>query len=188
METRAYACEVVAWRFVTQLSEREAIDYLLYELPSPKSVVNGVRDAEAGRLSGAANRVHDLNGFRVNSYSDRPDSRTGLLQSPATARETQRTPSPLRRFGTAAVDDAAVDEDGEFIEQFLSLNALEIAAVSGAKKFLSQRVVQRIVHAIWSGKIIFWETLSVDSKKEAKLYNKRYLDFLPSMTYTSDRG
>lgn len=59
---------------------------------------------------------------------------------------------------------------------FVGLNALEIAAVAGAKKFLSQRVVQKTVDDIWNGHIIFWESLSVHSKKRAKFYNKARAD------------
>ena len=60
-----------------------------------------------------------------------------------------------------------------FATSFENLNALEIAAVCGAKKFLSQRVVQRIVESIWRGDIVFWETLSADSVKEAKVYDNK---------------
>jgi hypothetical protein len=53
------------------------------------------------------------------------------------------------------------------------LNALEIAAVANAKRFLSQRLVQKVVQDIWDGKIIFWENLSVDAVKKARVYNQR---------------
>ena len=53
------------------------------------------------------------------------------------------------------------------------LNALEIAAVASAKKFLSQRLVQKVVQDIWDGNIIFWESLSVNAIKKARVYNKR---------------
>lgn len=76
-----------------------------------------------------------------------------------------------------AINDArgakAEEENDDFASSFQNLNALEIAAVSDAKKFLSQRVVQRIIESIWRGDIIFWETLSVDSVKDAKVYNKK---------------
>lgn len=71
-------------------------------------------------------------------------------------------------------DDA--DEAEDEMSPFIGLNALEIAAVADAKKFLSQRVVQRIVDDIWNGRIIFWESLSVHSKKKAKIYNKKRAD------------
>ncbi len=64
-------------------------------------------------------------------------------------------------------------EDRHLSASFEGLNALEIAAVADAKKFLSQRSVQTIVNDIWSGHIIFWESLGVNTKKRAKIYNKR---------------
>ncbi len=64
----------------------------------------------------------------------------------------------------------------EPISSFVGLNALEIAAVAGAKKFLSQRIVQNTVDDIWNGHIIFWESLSVHSKKKARFYNKARAD------------
>ncbi|KAJ9669477.1 hypothetical protein H2201_000344 [Coniosporium apollinis] len=44
--------------------------------------------------------------------------------------------------------DRAREEDS-FAASFESLNALEIAAVCGAKKFLSQRVIQKMINGIW---------------------------------------
>lgn len=70
---------------------------------------------------------------------------------------------------------SSIAED-EPMSSFVGLNALEIAAVAGAKKFLSQRIVQKTVDDIWNGHIIFWESLSVHSKKKAKFYNKARAD------------
>ena len=56
------------------------------------------------------------------------------------------------------------------------MNALEIAAVAGAKKFLAQRSVQKIISAVWHGEIIFWDTLAVKTVKRAQRYNKRRMD------------
>lgn len=57
-----------------------------------------------------------------------------------------------------------------------NLSALEIAAVSGAKKFLSQRPIQKIINGLWRGDIVFWETLSVNSVKKPRKYNRRSAD------------
>lgn len=54
---------------------------------------------------------------------------------------------------------------------FKNLNALEIAAIANAKRFLSQHVVQKIITGIWNGDIIFWDSLSVHSTKEPRFYN-----------------
>ena len=58
-----------------------------------------------------------------------------------------------------------------FAEPFLNLNTLEIAAVAGAKKFLSQRCIQDIINGIWNGEIVFWENLTVGAVKKPKYYN-----------------
>lgn len=68
--------------------------------------------------------------------------------------------------------------DEDLKSSFIGSNALEIAAVANAKSFLSQRVVQKIVNGIWSGDIVFWESLGVHSKKKAQIYNKRYIAHL----------
>jgi hypothetical protein len=53
------------------------------------------------------------------------------------------------------------------------LNALEIATIAHAKRFLSQRVVQRVVDDIWKGEIVFWDSLTVHSTKKPQLFNRR---------------
>lgn len=127
-EARGYACEFVAWQFVTNLSEREAIDYLLFELPpssTPASSAAEVRPANGAGLNGASER-------------------TPLL--PASQEE------PNSYFGTDIVHagiTTTVPEADQFAAQFENLSALEIASVSNAKKFLSQRAIQRIVNGIW---------------------------------------
>lgn len=68
--------------------------------------------------------------------------------------------------------------DEDLTSSFIGSNALEIAAVANSKSFLSQRVVQKIVNGIWSGDIVFWESLGVHSKKKAQIYNKRYIAHL----------
>lgn len=71
-------------------------------------------------------------------------------------------------------NDDEVDEDPSW--PFTGLNALEIAGVANAKKFLAQPIVQKIVYGIWTGEISFWESLSVHTKKKAQFYNKRKSD------------
>ncbi|KAF2432661.1 hypothetical protein EJ08DRAFT_630491 [Tothia fuscella] len=146
-ESRGYACEYAAWRFVSHLSGREAIDYLLYELPRTTVSLDS-NDEESANPSSSHERSPLLRQNSDWSYS-----------------------SP------SAVDGHTSQEEVDsFTSSFDTLNSLEVAAVVGAKKFLSQRVVQRIIESIWKGDIVFWETLSVDSIKEAKVYDKRKAD------------
>lgn len=163
--TRGYACEFVAWRFVTHLSGREAIDFLLFELPPAAFVTPTADDVEAS-ISNHSHNVNYAHEFVTESsallgHSEYPfPQEQGLEDTPVDGVD-----------GAGGVK--AEDENDDFASSFQNLNALEIAAVADAKKFLSQRVVQRIIESIWRGEIIFWETLSVDSGKDAKVYNKK---------------
>ncbi|KAF6236024.1 hypothetical protein HO173_005652 [Letharia columbiana] len=146
-DTRGHACEIVAWRFLTHLSAAELIDYLLHELP-PVSFDPESYDG-------------------VGTHPDNGDAaeHAALLSG--------RDPSATSTRGKTRTSSIAEEEP---MASFVGLNALEIAAVAGAKKFLSQRVVQKTVDDIWNGHIIFWESLSVHSKKRAKFYNKARAD------------
>lgn len=59
---------------------------------------------------------------------------------------------------------------------FKSLNALEIAGIAGAKRFLSQNIVQKIITSIWDGEIVFWDTISGNSVMKPRYYNPRTAD------------
>ncbi|ORY09678.1 hypothetical protein BCR34DRAFT_486901 [Clohesyomyces aquaticus] len=158
-EARGYAAELVAWQFLTNLSEREAIDFLLHELPPVPSPSNGSSDEDGD------------GGPQRNGTAAREEGEdTPLLGS----RRLGRSSSSY--FGTdsvAATLTAEVSHADDFASQFANLSALEIACVSGAKKFLSQRPVQKIINGLWRGDIVFWETLSVNAVKCPKLYNRR---------------
>ncbi|KAJ4396729.1 hypothetical protein N0V93_000950 [Gnomoniopsis smithogilvyi] len=143
-ESRGFACELVAWQFVLQLSEQDALEYLLFELredcDDDDDAAADDDDEETGLL------VHHRNG-NGNGHSN-GNSLNGNHQ--------QRKSSK-----------------GEgFAEPFLNLNTLEIAAVSGAKKFLSQRAIQDIVTDIWNGEIVFWNSLAVNATKKPRFHNK----------------
>lgn len=165
-ETRGYACEYVAWRFITQLSGREAIDFLLYELPPSSQSAPTPRDEEyavEGGRHGNENQSRSGNSTPVISRSvEQLDGAERLLATPTAERHAP--------FGRADREKEA------FSSSFENLNALEVAAVTGAKKFLSQKVVQHMIESIWRGDIIFWETLSVNTKKGPKVYSKRRAD------------
>jgi hypothetical protein len=127
-EARGYACEFVAWQFITNLSEREAIDYLLLELPSPLS----------------ASRVASNEG--ISNGDAQPEGRedTPLLHSSQNGHTSY--------FGTDSIHagvSAPSAQTDEFAAKFENLSALEIAIVSGSKKFLSQRAVQKLINGIW---------------------------------------
>ena len=156
-EARGFACEIVAWRFLTYLSEPELIDYLLHEVPL-------VPFNDSGGFEGIVSRSGNGNG----RFSEDNDSaeRAALLGG----RVGQ--PASDHRQGTHRSTTGSFIPDNPILA-FVGLNALEIASVADAKKFLSQRVVQKVVNDIWNGHIVFWESLSVHTKKKAKIYNKR---------------
>lgn len=168
-ETRANACEIVAWRFLTRLSEREAVDFCLYEIPGPKQpFTRDGADEEANEESSLLGHPRELVASLRRSTSEPVGSsnkRYQLLSS------LSRLTSSLQG-DTEDPDDEEVDPTAPF----KSLNALEIAAIADAKRFLSQHVVQKIITGIWNGDIIFWDALSVKAEKKPRFYNARNAD------------
>ncbi|EUC30056.1 hypothetical protein COCCADRAFT_104890 [Bipolaris zeicola 26-R-13] len=148
-EARGYACEFVAWQFLTNLKEAEIIEFLLVELP-PASASNSPETAggQQGRQNGAG--------------SADPNECSPLLPT-SNGDYFNHNGSALTRFGS-------------MMSQCENLSALELAAVSGAKKFLSQKPVQKIINGLWKGDIVFWETLSLHSEKKPRRYNRRQAD------------
>ena len=137
-EARGFACEIVAWRFVTNLTLRECIDYLLFDLPPSEESQQPGRDTEEGFPWG-----------RSNGNNRRPTTaeRTPLLSGPPLGRNLASHYASVSNTGADRTDTglATMSQAGDFAANFVNLNSLEIAAVCGAKKFLSQRVIQRIV-------------------------------------------
>ncbi|EAQ87589.1 hypothetical protein CHGG_04208 [Chaetomium globosum CBS 148.51] len=167
-EARANACEIVAWRFLTHLSEREAVDYCLYEIPDPKDVETSPTDEESAvdehsALLGQALR-DTANTARQAFGLSGTNKRNMLLQSI----------SRLTMSMTADMDDD--EEEDDPTAHFTNLNALEIAAIADAKRFLSQGIVQKIITGIWNGDIIFWDSLSVHSVKKPRFYKPTTAD------------
>ncbi|KAJ8116940.1 hypothetical protein OPT61_g1742 [Boeremia exigua] len=151
-QARGYACEFVAWQFLNSLTDRDVIDFLLLELPPALSV-------EGESLSSSVHHSHQ-NGHRATQ----PTERSTLLD--VTSGDY---------FGTTSTDTTDSRFDS-LKSQCENLSALEIAAVGGAKKFLSQRPVQKVINGLWRGDIVFWETLSVNSVKRPRKYNRKQAD------------
>lgn len=74
--------------------------------------------------------------------------------------------------------ESGVEEDDQehTLSPFAGLTGLEIAAVADCKKFLSQRIVQKVVNGIWTGDIIFWDTLAATTKKRPQFYDHKKAD------------
>lgn len=156
-EARANAAEIVAWRFLTHLSEREVVDYCLYEIPDPGEAEHEepYRDEEGGRASG---EIDENSALLAQSLASTVRSAKSAVQNNGSRKRYQLIQSISRL--TMSQDDDEEEEEEDPTKPFVNLNALEIAAVANAKRFLSQHVVQKIVTGIWNGDIVFWESKS----------------------------
>ncbi|KAI1804965.1 hypothetical protein F4811DRAFT_570602 [Daldinia bambusicola] len=168
-EARANACEIVAWRFLTRLSEREAVEFCLYEIPdsTQKDTPAPEEPADGGESNERTALLHRPS--RSPSPDRRSDSRFG------SARRSQLIQSISKLTMSRHTSEVEELEDDP-TEPFTNLNALEIAAIADAKRFLSQHVVQKIITGIWNGEIIFWDRLSVHSEKKPRFYNPNTAD------------
>ncbi|KAI1341583.1 hypothetical protein F5Y15DRAFT_376552 [Xylariaceae sp. FL0016] len=166
-EARANACEIVAWRFLTRLSEREVVEFCLYEIPDPcgnEGSVNNEQLADGGESNERTALLGDHGGPSDTDHHRNGSSRRNQLFESVSKLTVSRH--------TSDVEEHSDDPTAPFIH----LNALEIAAIADAKRFLSQHVVQKIITGIWNGDIIFWDRLSVHSKKKPRFYNPNTAD------------
>ncbi|EHA18277.1 hypothetical protein ASPNIDRAFT_130756 [Aspergillus niger ATCC 1015] len=171
-ESRGYACEYVAWQFLCHVNQRETIEFLLEELKTPMQGSTDISQAERG-TSGFATMTGE-------AFSQE-DERTPLLLSSSSS--LYRFFGGKRRAGSSldinepGTNMSASDAyELEKLSRFFGLNALEIATIAQAKRFLSQKVVQKVIDNIWKGEIVFWDSLSVHSKKKPQFFNKRTAD------------
>lgn len=136
------------------MTEKEAVDYLCYELPASQFTTVSTN----GSL------------LRQDEETAQPDERSPLLDG---AEESGVT---FDVDAATANRDAADLSEASFVSMFASLNALEIAAVADAKKFLAQKAMQRTIDGIWRGDIVFWDSLSTKSTKRARIYTRSKFD------------
>lgn len=184
-EARASGCEIVAWRFLTHLSEREAVDYCLYEIPDPKCIEDRSATDEEDAAAAVATERSSLLGHARNGAAACSSSRRSPVQ-PGSNKRSLLLQSLSRLTMSMTSEDGDEDEDeGQREEEeeeedptahFTNLNALEIAAIADAKRFLSQPVVQKIVTGLWNGDIVFWDTLAVHSVKKPRFYDPATAD------------
>lgn len=158
---RGFACEAVATRFIIGLADREIIDSLLYELEIP---------------DGSENDNQTLDEAQPEPLTPVTEQSPLLSRSSLRSRGSYRSRLTIPEAYDGAAEEPSAAADSELAEQFDGLNALEIAAVSGAKKFLCQKQVQRIINAIWTGDIMFWNKLSADAQKKAQIYQSKNTD------------
>lgn len=171
--TRSNACEIVAWRFLSRFSERVALDFCLYEIPEVEAeaasllATPGVQPPDPednGELAPLLQRItsKDIHGKASNRPTGSTSKRTELLKSLSHLTEgSDENPDP------GAADPGSA---------FQGLNALEIAVVADAKRFLSQHVVQKILTGIWNGNIVYWDALSLHATKQPRFYQRDMAD------------
>lgn len=186
-DTRASACEIVAWRFLARLPDADAVRFCLYEIPAPRAAAAPRRshspDAEAQQhAAGESSPLLLLHRAKTNPVGDY-GLHARYAHAATGSSSSRRRSLLLDSVSSIAANDGDDDDDddasaaGEATEAtdpavaFRTLNALEIAVVANAKRFLGRSVVQRIVTGIWHGEIIFWDSLSVHATKTPRLYD-----------------
>ncbi|KAI0433622.1 ion transporter [Xylaria sp. FL1042] len=174
-DARANACEIVAWRFLTRLSEREVVDFCLYEIPDPCDRDNTSVDEECA-VEGETDEQTALLGGTVPSSEPyhRPDRLSEVRRS--SIRRRSQLFESVTKLTMSRHATEIEESEGDPTAPFIHLNALEIAAIADAKRFLSQHIVQQIITGIWNGEIIFWDRLSASSKKKPCFYNHNTAD------------
>ncbi|KAK9248861.1 hypothetical protein V1506DRAFT_527976 [Lipomyces tetrasporus] len=143
-EARAYTAELVALRYAGHLPEPELIQFLTYEIPRKNT-------ASSGTVT------------------------PSLSASTVTPPLTEATSLLAEDRATADIDiERGAGEDAPYVtESAMGLSALELAILGDAKKFLLSRSVEKVISSIWEGRIVFWDSISVQSKKKASFYNPR---------------
>ena len=169
-KSRALACEFVAWQFLTFLSEKELMDYLLYDLPKPdrdESTSTTPTRAADGQQPRTPTSVVD-------------DESAPLLRPRPSEYEGLGGPNHVGFNGSdlteAGHSDGQLNDMDGLADTLAGMNALEIALVCDAKKFISSQPVQKVVTDVWNGDIVFWENMSVHAVKKPTVYRKRAAD------------
>ena len=134
----------MAWRILHHSSKQELIDYLLHELPA----ANLPTERPAGVEAITSN---DL-GHRRPPLGDLVDEHSSLLAeqhiSPRKFVKLQQ-PEPQYTTHTHRSGDGIQISFEDPNLPFVGLNALEVAAIADAKKFLSHPMIQKIINDIW---------------------------------------
>ncbi|KAK9481206.1 hypothetical protein V1514DRAFT_2364 [Lipomyces japonicus] len=140
-EARAFTAELVASRYAAHLSEPELIELVTYEIPRKAAHASSATPTESTSL---LQDHHDID-FDV-------ERTAGLDAATSTTTTTN----------TTAVYVA---------ESAIGLSALELAILGDAKKFLLSRAIENVINSIWDGRIVFWDSISIQSMKKPSFYN-----------------
>jgi hypothetical protein len=167
-ESRANACEIVAWRFLSRQSEADTVDYCLYEIPGKEAIdANPILPTAFGGIEEESDELSPL--------IPGPVGISNGLRSASRRAEMQQVIPKLTLSAASTAEDPRAgipDRTGHL----KSLNALEIAVIANAKRFLSQHLVQKIITGLWHGDIVFWDSVSAHSTKKPRYYNPNTAD------------
>lgn len=179
MDARANSCEIVAWRFLTHLSEREAVDFCLYEIPARPALSPTVAGDEESSMQQQVDEQSPLLSRAWDTMQEAGREASKAIENNGSTKRYQLLQS-LSNLTMSMSGESSDDEDHESKNDptgpFVNLNALEIAAIADAKRFLGQNIVQKIITGIWNGDIIFWDSLSVHATKKPRFYNPKTAD------------
>lgn len=133
------------------------MDYCLYEIPDSDQDqdTGGCQDEESGRPS---TEVDENTALLTQTLSSTVRSAKSVVSNSGSHKRYQL----LRSISKLTTHDDEDEEEEDPTKPFVALNALEIAAIADAKRFLSQHVVQKIITGIWDGDIVFWDGMFHD--------------------------
>ncbi|KAL5601096.1 hypothetical protein BROUX41_005920 [Berkeleyomyces rouxiae] len=195
--SRGYACEIVAWRFLARLSVKETVDFCLHEIDEEDQVhyqddhhAGGDNDFDETQVVSQTLHItpgaHDEEANEVSPLLS-PNQYYGSVSSRRTGGAGARPGSSSKRYElvgalsrlTMSSSNMEEDDAGSLQDPtgpFRGLNALEIAAISNSKRFLSHSIVQKLINGIWNGDIVFWDSLAVNATKKPRFYNPAQSD------------
>lgn len=150
------------------------MDYCLHEIPG--------REALDANPVAAPKFSPTLPGTDEENPAELSPLLSGLRRTPtsnfrsATRRAELQSAIPRLTLSSAAATEDPRNTTTPGATSFKNLNALEIAVIADAKRFLAQHIVQKIITGIWHGDVIFWDSVAADSVKKPRWYNIRTAD------------
>lgn len=148
------------------------MDYCLYEIPA----VTDDSTSEDDTNQQDEERATETTALLSQAWTNTAENARKVLEQTGTSRRSRLFQSISRLTMSMTFDGGSDDDEDDPTSSFIGLNALEIAAIADAKRFLSQNVVQKIITGIWNGDIVFWDSLSVHAEKKPRFYNAHTAD------------
>lgn len=182
LEARAFTAELVAMKFLSFMTiETDRIEFLTYEYSTENEGVEQssppLSSMQSARLAKMASKSSDStaspskfpskNSFNVSQSED-------IETTPLLSHSTSFTAtSPLLPASWGTTPEDRLIEHSLFVEEYADQSSLDLALAGSqpAREFLTCTAVQSVVSGIWSGRIMYWETIGVGAKKNVHLYD-----------------